>query len=281
MRILFCADIHVSPDHLEAFLAEIRARRPDAAVIGGDIVPHRLGHTGLSFIESHRKYLCETFVPRIREFRREDGTPLYLDLGNDDLLAGRSVLEEHDGALFCLLHGRKHALSPELDILGYMCVPFTPFALKDWERPDTRERPLARPELRVRWDGYVTGKGVREDVRLSPQSGVPISEDLARLSKQVTGPFIFVSHSPPNGTALDMLQSRDHVGSVAVRRFIEHWAQDGRLLASFHGHIHESPEVSGKACEPFGRVWACNPGQRPDRFCFLLWEDGAAEAFPA
>lgn len=280
LRILFCADVHVNLGHLDSLLLAARKHAPDAVVIGGDIVPHDLPYPGLPLIEAQRKYLREELVPRVRELRREHPAPWFLDLGNDDVLAGRSVLEEHDGALFHLLHEQKLALSPDLDILGYMNVPFTPFARKDRERPDTRDAPLADPALYVRWDGYVTGAGVREDVRLTPRSGVSIEEDLERLSGLVTGPFIFVCHTPPHGTGLDMLESRVHVGSAAVRRFIERWEEDGRLLASFHGHIHESPEVSGAVCEPFGKILACNPGQRPELFRYLLWEDGGVAAFP-
>lgn len=281
MRILFCADIHVNPDHLGSFLAAVEEHAPDAAVVGGDIVPHGRRLPGAAVIELYRGYLSDVLVPRVKDFRRRNMAPLFLDLGNDDMLAGREVLERWDGELFHLLHERKHALSPDLDILGYMCVPFTPFAWKDWERPDSDDAPLPYPDRAVRWDGYRTGSGRCEEVRLTPASGVSIEADLARLGERITGPFVLVSHTPPVGTPLDMLASGEHVGSAAVRRFIERWAADGRLTASFHGHIHESRDVSGEACAAFGKVFSCNPGQRACEFCYVLWEDGKAKAFPA
>jgi uncharacterized protein len=49
-------------------------------------------------------------------------------------------------------------------------------------------------------------------------------------------PFILVSHQPPYNTRCDRLSSGIHVGSHAVRKFIETY----RPLACFTGHIHES-----------------------------------------
>ncbi|MBK5275454.1 MAG: hypothetical protein JJE30_10435, partial [Desulfuromonadales bacterium] len=68
-------------------------------------------------------------------------------------------------------------------------------------------------------------------------------------------------HSPPFGTDLDVLSSGEHVGSRAVRDFITRWAREGMLQASFHGHIHESPDVSGSICTVIEGVQCFNPGQ--------------------
>ena len=47
---------------------------------------------------------------------------------------------------------------------------------------------------------------------------------------------VFVPHAPPAGTALDRLRDGRHVGSTAVREFIERRAPD--LVVC--GHIHEA-----------------------------------------
>lgn len=49
-------------------------------------------------------------------------------------------------------------------------------------------------------------------------------------------PLILVSHQPPINTLCDRLSNGTHVGSHAVRRFIE----TRRPLACFTGHIHEA-----------------------------------------
>jgi Icc-related predicted phosphoesterase len=49
-------------------------------------------------------------------------------------------------------------------------------------------------------------------------------------------PLVLVSHSPPKNTRLDMVWSGEHVGSIAVRNFIEKFKP--ALVIS--GHVHEA-----------------------------------------
>jgi hypothetical protein len=66
-----------------------------------------------------------------------------------------------------------------------------------------------------------------------------------------------VLHSPPRDTACDVISTKQHVGSRAIRAFIE--ARQPRLVLS--GHIHESPRVSGAWRDTLGRTPVVNPGQ--------------------
>jgi Icc-related predicted phosphoesterase len=62
---------------------------------------------------------------------------------------------------------------------------------------------------------------------------------------------IFCPHAPPRGTACDRLRSGEHVGSAALRAFIE---RDQPELV-FCGHIHES-----RGLDTIGRTQIVNPG---------------------
>ena len=64
-------------------------------------------------------------------------------------------------------------------------------------------------------------------------------------------PFILVSHQPPVDTLCDRLSEGTHVGSRAVRRFIE----ARRPMACFTGHIHESTGT-----DKIGETHIINPG---------------------
>jgi Icc-related predicted phosphoesterase len=55
----------------------------------------------------------------------------------------------------------------------------------------------------------------------------------------MTVPMILVSHQPPIGTLNDTISSGAHVGSSAVRTFIEQY----HPLVCFTGHIHEAPGI--------------------------------------
>lgn len=71
-------------------------------------------------------------------------------------------------------------------------------------------------------------------------------EDVALLPVK-----IFVSHAPPFNTAADRIESGIHVGSAAIRRFIEEKQPDFCLT----GHIHES-----RGEERLGKTLVLNPG---------------------
>src|ERR1051325_815140 len=68
---------------------------------------------------------------------------------------------------------------------------------------------------------------------------------------------LFVLHSPPRDTRCDMIGATHHVGSRAIRAFVER--HEPPLVLS--GHIHESPRVSGAYRDAIGHSVVVNPGQ--------------------
>jgi Icc-related predicted phosphoesterase len=64
-------------------------------------------------------------------------------------------------------------------------------------------------------------------------------------------PVIIVSHQPPRGVKGDRLRSGSHVGSTALRAFIE----EVKPLICFTGHIHE-----GRGIDSIGPTRIVNPG---------------------
>ncbi len=86
-------------------------------------------------------------------------------------------------------------------------------------------------------------------------------EEIARILEQgyaqvEAAPIkIMVSHTPPVDTACDRISSGAHVGSEAVRRFIE----EKRPALCLTGHIHEA-----KAVDRIGDTLVINPGMVKD-----------------
>lgn len=66
-------------------------------------------------------------------------------------------------------------------------------------------------------------------------------------------PFILVSHQPPFNTRNDRTSRGEHVGSHAIRAFIE----EHQPLACFTGHIHE-----GIGVDAIGKTKIINPGMQ-------------------
>lgn len=63
-------------------------------------------------------------------------------------------------------------------------------------------------------------------------------------------------HCPPFQTRCDVLFNGQHIGSAALRRWIERC----QPLLTLHGHIHESPRVSGAFFDRIGKTTVVNPG---------------------
>jgi Icc-related predicted phosphoesterase len=82
--------------------------------------------------------------------------------------------------------------------------------------------------------------------------------------------FILVSHTPPYETRTDKLLSGKHVGSTAVRNFIE----QNQPLLCLTGHIHES-----RGQDYIGKTLVLNPGMiRDGGYIEVLFENGKISA---
>ena len=247
----FTSDLHGHGALYEQLLAVAATRRPRAVLIGGDLAPHATGVEGISrqrvFLEG---FLVE-FARRLSE--ADPGVDLLLVMGNDDWKTNHECLERHDGRLWRVLHERAVAVDG-VTVAGLSWVPITPFAIKDWERWDDGEE-----ELPARLDGWVSRNGGLEPHRFDPGLREPtIAAALEGLADAATASeTVFVLHSPPRNTRCDVTSSGAHVGSRAIRRFIE----SHRPPLVLSGHIHESPRVSGSYRDTIGPTTVVNPGQ--------------------
>jgi Icc-related predicted phosphoesterase len=85
-----------------------------------------------------------------------------------------------------------------------------------------------------------------------------IREDLNRLPRPLQNKrAIYIMHSPPFGTRLDLIQGGKSAGSRSIKAFIEEY----QPLLTLHGHIHESPDFSGHYFDRIGETISVNPGQ--------------------
>ncbi|MCK5227029.1 MAG: metallophosphoesterase [Desulfobulbaceae bacterium] len=101
-------------------------------------------------------------------------------------------------------------------------------------------------------------------------------EELARLLNigyeaiKSAGRIILVSHAPPLNTETDRISAGAHVGSVAVRNFIEKVQPEVCLT----GHIHEA-----RAEDKIGKTHILNPGMIKDGgWIEVLLENGKITA---
>ena len=250
-RCLFVSDLHGRTDRYEKLLAAVEAERPAAAFLGGDLLPlGALSPTGGGF-------LLEWLAPRLEALRSRLGTayPRILAVfGNDDPRAEEESLAEVERRLLLEhAHGRRIALGPR-SVYGYACVPPTPFTLKDWERYDVSR--YVDPGCVSPEEGFRSVAASEGDTKWGTIAG-----DLeALVGAADVSSAVFLFHSPPHATALDRaaLDGRTvdhapvdvHVGSIAIRRFIE----ARQPLVTLHGHVHESARLTGAWRDRIGRT---------------------------
>lgn len=265
--VLYTSDLHGSRSHYEAAFRAAETLGARALVLGGDLAP--MGDPWL------QREFFETFlIPLLRERLGRQGAPrVFYIFGNGDWRSNETILEEAGIPGLQYVHGRA---APFLDgswIAGQNCVPPTPIRLKDWERwehPATGARPDG---LRSAPDGTLhpfTFKGREREESLESEmllleAAVRAATGAAGLGPATAGParaLVCVFHGPPHGTALDQIAGGAHVGSTAAR----HWLERLKPALSLHGHIHESPAISGRYADWIGPTLCVNPGQAPSAF---------------
>jgi Icc-related predicted phosphoesterase len=250
----FVSDLHGRVDHFRKLFSFVRQERPQAVFLGGDLLPSgSLLFAGGRCDQSG--FLEEFLLPRLRALRDdlcENYPRIFLILGNDDARSEEAAIQEHEKeGLWQYVHFRKVPFGL-YTVYGYSCVPPTPFALKDWERYDVSRfvDPGSIPPEEGRFSMIVAEE----------EKGLPtIQDDLLTLcGDEPLSQAIFLFHSPPYQTHLDRAALDDrqvdgapldpHVGSIAIRRFIE----QRQPLVTLHGHVHESARLTGSWRERIG-----------------------------
>ncbi len=282
MRLVYAADLHGDIDSYRSLLDLAVTTDARAAIVGGDLLPHAI--TLQTAVQAQRDFIAEQLRPLLAWFHaRHPKIDIYLLPGNDDWAAAIVDLDrlEQAGLVFPL-HERVYRLSTtddrppttELDdvvgrpssttddglyLAGFACVPLTPFSIKDFERRDDRPLPPFSFDM-----AYTSWSGEIQPTHAEALAARPsIAEALATLAEQSDPQrTIYVCHTPPFNTPLDKMPRGRHVGSKALRAFIEQHAPPLTL----HGHIHEAPEMSGRYAVQIGATWSINPGHDPRRF---------------
>lgn len=252
----FASDLHGHADRWEKLFKAIEETRPSAVFLGGDLLPSPFA-LAPSAAPGHDDFVADFLAggfARLRDRLGEQYPKVFLILGNDDYrFEEAAFLEAAAQGLWIYIHDRSAPFGDHR-VYGYAYVPPTPFRLKDWERYDVsryvdpgcvspeegwRSVPVAANKSR-----YAT---IRED--LSVLAG---DDSLERA--------LFLFHTPPyrtnldraalDGKVIDHAHVDVHVGSIAVKRFIE----VRQPLLTLHGHIHESARLMGSWRDRIGRT---------------------------
>jgi Icc-related predicted phosphoesterase len=272
MKLLYCSDLHGHQGHYARLVTVAEDRQPDLIVLGGDLLPDdsaleptRMGHGQPQFV---RRQFKESIVA----LRRASGCQTILVIfGNHDWASSVDPMQELQGGPQCpvgeglitILDHQQPVDVQGLGFLGYSHTPPTPWFVKDFERLD---QPGDRLPLLggAQWDQRFS-RATAHGAKAIFEGCQTITEDLASLNPPA-GPWVFVAHAPPYETDLDRTYGRKPFGSRAVRAAIE----QRQPILSLHGHIHESPAVTGHFRHQIGDTVAVNAGQTRSKLNYAM-----------
>ncbi len=253
----FATDLHGRGGRYRKLFEAIERERPVAVFLGGDLLPSGLG--AMTGVKEYEDFLEDIFAAGFRKLKTSLGAgypAVFVILGNDDARIREQEIKNHESqGLWTYVH--EQCISwRDYFVYGYAFVGPTPFMLKDWERYDVSRYldPLCvAPE-----EGWLS-----VPVTKSTLKHQTIQDDLQKLAQENDlSRAIFLFHTPPYNTSLDRaaldgkkvnyVELDVHVGSIAVRRFIE----SRQPLLTLHGHIHESARITGAWKERIGNTFA-------------------------
>lgn len=271
--VLYASDLHGHPGLYRELIDTAWDLRARALILGGDLAPH-------ADVPSQTRFYAEFLVPFLREYHARPGSAdVYYIAGNDDWKASLLALEAAQLPRLHDLHGRVLPFLDGTRIAGLASVPITPFGMKDWDRWEEGLSPAARMEgFRSAPDGALqpfSFRGREREESLAGELyaiGVLLNEDESKAIAPAPlepAPLLCVFHGPPYGTALDQIAPGVHVGSHETRNFLERT----KPLLGLHGHIHESPSVSGRFADRVGETVCVNAGQRMGSALHAVWFD--------
>lgn len=259
MKFLYTSDLHGEIHLYQELLSLAVSSSSEIMVIGGDLLPSFSPTKRYEEIILNQKTFIDQFLsPFFRKMLKTTSIQqIFLIAGNWDL--GYPYLFAKATGRIIDLNQISYSLKNAYQLIGYPFVPPTPFRPKDYEKMDNQEAP---------WPPQKNPSYIRssdQSYKLTPvdpfsylRGREMIEEDLDRLPKPLhLKRTIYVMHSPPFGTRLDLIQGGNSAGSRSIKSFIER----NQPLLTLHGHIHESPELSGAYMDRIGETLCINPGQ--------------------
>ncbi len=253
MKILYVTDIHGIEWKYNKIFEIATSLKPDIVINSGDMLPFK-GNL------LHQDNFITGFLDEY--FSRFESMEIYYFsmLGNDDLIIFDEIFQNTcDKYSFVVNIAQKRFQidGSKYEFIGMNWVSDLPFGLKDRARKDTLdfEHPkqigkqyLSNPNGFKRVEDWISYAGI-----------LPTIEDELRNLKKPSNMnnTVYIFHNPPANVDLDVTYDGKKVGSKAEFIFLK----ENQPKLSLHGHIHESPDVSGKWYSQIGNTICVQPGQ--------------------
>jgi len=275
----FVSDLHGNIDRYAKLKTAVLQEKPAAVFLGGDLLPSGAFSLGKNQprIKNFVKDFLSPYFGGLQQRLGEAYPRVFLILGNDDGRGEESdVHAEMSDGLWDYVHDTRTMFGRYM-VFGYNFVPPTPFLFKDWERYDISR--YVDPGCISPEDGWYTFEQPANAIKYST-----IKRDIENLTvNSDLSQSIILFHTPPYQTNLDLAdldgQVIDHVpvdvhvGSIAVKRFIE----TRQPLLTLHGHIHESARLTGSWREQIGQTFSFSAAHDGPELSLVRFDLGKLE----
>lgn len=253
MKLLYVTDIHgIEWKHNEIFRIAT-SLKPDVVINGGDMLPFK-GNL------LHQDKFITGFLDK--HFSRFESMGIYYlgFLGNDDLRIFDDLFQQTCDKYSYVVNMAQMRFQIEgskYEFIGMNWVSDLPFGLKDRARKDTIDFEYPK-QIGKQYLSTPNGFKRLEDW-FSYAENLPTIEDEIRnlIKPSDMNNTIYIFHNPPANLDLDVTHDGKKVGSKAEYIFLK----ENQPKLSLHGHIHESPDASGKWYSQLGNTKCIQPGQ--------------------
>ncbi len=251
MKILFTTDLHGSRWKYERLFETAQEFEAEAIINGGDMLPKTRDPFGSG-------QFIYTYLDK--HFAKFNAAQIYYlcYLGNDDLRIFDPVFEQTCNKYPYVVNLAQR----KFDIQGYEFVGLNwvldyPFRLKDRCRMDSQDY-IFQEQFGTGLLSTPDGWQEIENWFAYAKTLPTIEDELEKLVRpKKMAQSVYVIHMPPYKLGLDKCGHGPEVGSKAIYNFFQ--AHQPKI--SLHGHIHESPEYSGKWYGQLGSTICIQPGQ--------------------
>ncbi|MCB4791961.1 MAG: metallophosphoesterase [Elusimicrobia bacterium] len=236
MKLMVTTDLHGNTWKYKKLYQEACKVRPDVLINAGDMFPNDGNN-----LYRQKEYIENQINEHFYAFNKS-GMYYLCFPGNDDLMTFDGLFQEVcDRYPYVKNIAQRKVQINGYDFIGMSWVVDYPFLIKDRCRKDTEDREIGFQKgtaLHSTVTGLKEIPNWKEYVSTLPT----IEEELEKLERPANmKKAIYVTHMPPCNLELDVCINGERVGSEALYFFI----RDNQPLLTLHGHIHESPAMTG------------------------------------
>ena len=245
--------------------------KADIVIFGGDITPKT--PIGRRTPKGQKDFLKEELFPALKEFNDNSQADVLMIMGNDDFKSNHGLLVENQEYYgYRMIDETPYVTKTGYSIIGCSYIPSTPFRYKCWERRDLESDEDFSDRDDTRLEGVISRQEELIPHSLENTLTDPsIEQEIEAMAVGIDpDKLILVTHAPPFKTVCDYNREHKHVGSRAVKAFIE----NKQPFLTLHGHIHETVDLTGQFKEQIGKSICATAGNdnRPDEPYVLEFE---------